>query len=94
MGSPCWYAGWPYFRGAVTLYRAITGIVYALLLSEVDVQLSSLLALAVMWIGRQRWRLSRGRRRPGRCRSGPGSSVPSTTRPSGVGVRPAAPRTA
>ena len=33
--------GWPYFRGAVTLYMAITGIVYALLLSDVDVQLSS-----------------------------------------------------
>jgi len=32
--------GWPYFRGAVTLYLAITGIVYALLLSDVDVQLS------------------------------------------------------
>jgi hypothetical protein len=33
--------GWPYFRGAVTLYLAITGIVYALLLSDVDVQLSA-----------------------------------------------------
>ncbi|HEY7103935.1 MAG TPA: Pr6Pr family membrane protein [Mycobacteriales bacterium] len=33
--------GWPYFRGAVTLYMAITGIVYALLLSDVDVQLSA-----------------------------------------------------
>lgn len=33
--------GWAYFRGAVTLYLAITGIVYALLLSDVDVQLSA-----------------------------------------------------
>ncbi len=39
---------------AVTLDPAITGIGYALLLSEVDVHLSSLLALVVMWIGRQR----------------------------------------
>jgi hypothetical protein len=33
--------GWPYFRGAVTLYMVITGIVYAGLLSDVDVQLQS-----------------------------------------------------
>ena len=32
---------WPYFRGAVTLYMVITGIVYAVLLSNVDVQLQS-----------------------------------------------------
>ncbi len=31
--------GWAYFRGAVTLYMVITGIVYAALLSNVDVQL-------------------------------------------------------
>jgi hypothetical protein len=30
---------WAYFRGAVTLYMVITGIVYAALLSDVDVQL-------------------------------------------------------
>jgi hypothetical protein len=33
--------GWAYFRGAVTLYMTITGIVYAALLSDVDVQLTS-----------------------------------------------------
>jgi hypothetical protein len=33
--------GWPYVRGAVTLYMVITGIVYAGLLSDVDVQLQS-----------------------------------------------------
>jgi hypothetical protein len=33
--------GWAYFRGAVTLYMVITGLVYAALLSTVDVQLSS-----------------------------------------------------
>jgi hypothetical protein len=32
---------WAYFRGAVTLYMVITGIVYAGLLSKVDVQLQS-----------------------------------------------------
>jgi hypothetical protein len=32
---------WAYFRGAVTLYMVITGIVYAGLLSNVDVQLQS-----------------------------------------------------
>lgn len=30
---------WSFFRGAVTLYMVITGIVYAALLSDVDVQL-------------------------------------------------------
>ena len=30
---------WAYFRGAVTLYMVITGIVYAVLLADVDVQL-------------------------------------------------------
>ncbi|MGC0363701.1 hypothetical protein ABH922_001685 [Rhodococcus sp. 27YEA15] len=29
---------WQYFRGAVTMYMVITGIIYALLLSDVDVQ--------------------------------------------------------
>ena len=33
--------GWAWFRGAVTLYMVITGIVYAVLLSKVDVQLQS-----------------------------------------------------
>lgn len=33
--------GWAYFRGAVTLYMTITGIVYAALLSDVDVQLTT-----------------------------------------------------
>ena len=32
---------WAYFRGAVTLYMVITGIVYALLLADVDVQLTN-----------------------------------------------------
>ena len=32
---------WAYFRGAVTLYMVITGIVYAVLLAKVDVQLQS-----------------------------------------------------
>lgn len=32
---------WAYFRGAVTLYMVITGIVYAVLLADVDVQLTT-----------------------------------------------------
>jgi hypothetical protein len=32
---------WAFFRGAVTLYMVITGIVYAVLLAKVDVQLQS-----------------------------------------------------
>jgi hypothetical protein len=32
---------WAYFRGAVTLYMVITGLVYAALLSDVDVQLTA-----------------------------------------------------
>ena len=40
--------GWPYFRGAVTLYMVITGIVYAVLLSNVDVQLQSAWTNAVL----------------------------------------------
>jgi hypothetical protein len=32
---------WAFFRGAVTLYMVITGIVYAALLSNVDVQLTA-----------------------------------------------------
>lgn len=33
--------GWAYVRGAVTLYMVITGIVYAVLLADVDVQLTT-----------------------------------------------------
>ena len=33
--------GWAYFRGAVTLYMTITGIVYATLLSDIPVGLTS-----------------------------------------------------
>ena len=48
LGGAAWLTrrprGWAYFRGAVTLYMVITGIVYALLLSDVDVQLTT------MWV--------------------------------------------
>jgi hypothetical protein len=40
--------GWPYFRGAVTLYMVITGIVYNVLLAKVDVQLQSAWTNATM----------------------------------------------
>jgi hypothetical protein len=64
---------WAYFRGAVTLYMVITGIVYAALLSNVDVQLpapwtNSVLhrvlpiLLLVDWVFRPPWtRASRAR---------------------------------
>jgi hypothetical protein len=40
--------GWPFLRGAVTLYMVITGLVYAALLSRVDVQLQSAWTNAVL----------------------------------------------
>lgn len=64
---------WAFFRGAVTLYMVITGIVYAALLSNVDVQLpapwtNSVLhqivpvALLLDWLFLPPWtRASRGR---------------------------------
>jgi hypothetical protein len=64
---------WAFFRGAVTLYMVITGIVYAALLSNVDVQLPAPwtntvlyqvvpIALLVDWLFVPPWtRASRGR---------------------------------
>jgi hypothetical protein len=64
---------WAYFRGAVTLYMVITGIVYAALLSDIPVGLSSpwinralhqILPLVVLvdWLFRPPWpRVSAGR---------------------------------